>query len=145
SEIHPDYYRVPVADREALLAEHAAMAAADAASDNDEEDLAVNVRADLAAGTAETIENADSAPAADDDGDEADGGDADGDDADGGEASNSSDAAGDALPLTMSSPRLLGPEIESTAEADPDDQASDNPTDGEDNAQTDPQAAPPTP
>ena len=30
SEIHPDYYRIPVADREALLAEHAAMAAADA-------------------------------------------------------------------------------------------------------------------
>ena len=29
SEIHPDYYRIPVADREALLAEHAAMAAAE--------------------------------------------------------------------------------------------------------------------
>src|SRR5512143_1897608 len=54
SEIHPDYYRIPVADREALLAEHAAMAAADAASDNDEEDLAENIRADLASGTGET-------------------------------------------------------------------------------------------
>ena len=36
------------------------MAAADAASDNDEEDLAANVRADLAAGTAETTTSADS-------------------------------------------------------------------------------------
>lgn len=30
SEIHPDYYRIPVADREALLREHAAMAEDDA-------------------------------------------------------------------------------------------------------------------
>ena len=29
SEIHPDYYRIPIADREALLAEHAAAAAED--------------------------------------------------------------------------------------------------------------------
>src|SRR5499433_56157 len=43
SEIHPDYYRIPVADREALLAEHAAMAAEDAASDA-EDDLASNRR-----------------------------------------------------------------------------------------------------
>ncbi|MGE0719477.1 MAG: Rne/Rng family ribonuclease [Alphaproteobacteria bacterium] len=35
SEIHPDYYRIPVADREALLAEHAA--AADDEDDLDEE------------------------------------------------------------------------------------------------------------
>jgi len=33
AEIHPDYYQIPVADREALLAEEAAMAA-----EEDEED-----------------------------------------------------------------------------------------------------------
>src|SRR6201993_5305101 len=48
SEIHPDYYRIPVADREALPAEQAAMAAEDAASEA-EDDLAANVRADVAA------------------------------------------------------------------------------------------------
>ena len=37
SEIHPDYYQIPVADRQALLAEEAALAAeADAAEDEDE-------------------------------------------------------------------------------------------------------------
>jgi ribonuclease E len=38
-EIHPDYYRIPIADREALLAEERAMAAAQAARE-DEEDAA---------------------------------------------------------------------------------------------------------
>src|SRR5262245_40018717 len=57
SEIHPDYYRIPVADREALLAEHAAMAAEDAASDAEEdEDLAANEQADLAARATEPVE-----------------------------------------------------------------------------------------
>jgi ribonuclease E len=106
SEIHPDYYRIPVADREALLAEHAAMAAADAASDNDdEEDLAVNVQADLAASTpepAETVET--TSPPADDD--------------ESAEASAVTDETGDALPLTMSTPRLFGPEIEQTDESE---------------------------
>jgi len=130
SEIHPDYYRIPVADREALLAEHAAMAAADAASDNDEEDLAVNVRADLAASTTETTDNADAAAAPTDDDD-------------GAEASSSSDEAGEALPLAMSTARLFGPEIESTAEtAAADEPPSDDPTNGEDNASGDAQAAP---
>src|SRR4029450_5987167 len=32
SEIHPDYYRIPVADREALLAQHTALEAADEAA-----------------------------------------------------------------------------------------------------------------
>ncbi len=49
SEIHPDYYRIPVADREALLAEHAAMAAADERLGDGEDDLAGNLRADFAA------------------------------------------------------------------------------------------------
>src|SRR5882672_2869970 len=137
SEIHPDYYRIPVADREALLAEHAAMAAADAASDNDEEDLAVNARADLVASTAETTDSAGSAPADDSDND---------DDDDGGEAASSGDeAAGDALPLTMSTERLFGPEVESTTELEPDDQAaSDSSTDGAGNGSGEPQAPPPT-
>ncbi|HZF34795.1 MAG TPA: ribonuclease E/G, partial [Candidatus Angelobacter sp.] len=131
SEIHPDYYRIPVADREALLAEHAAMAAADAASDNDEEDLAVNGRADLAASTTETTDNADVAAAATDDDD------------DGAEASSSGDEAGEALPLMMSTARLFGPEIESTAEtAAADEPHGDDPTNGEDNAAGDAQAAP---
>ncbi|MFN7113866.1 MAG: ribonuclease E/G, partial [Alphaproteobacteria bacterium] len=38
-EIHPDYYRIPIADREALLAEERALAAAQAAKE-DEEDAA---------------------------------------------------------------------------------------------------------
>ncbi len=132
SEIHPDYYRIPVADREALLAEHAAMAAADAASDNDEEDLAVNVRADLATSSSETTDSADAAAAPDEDDD-------------GAEASSSSDEAGDALPLTMSTARLFGPEVESTSESGPGDgTAGDNPTNGEDNGASDQQVAPAT-
>src|SRR5471030_2157982 len=38
-EIHPDYYRIPIADREALLAEERALAAEQAARE-DEEDKA---------------------------------------------------------------------------------------------------------
>jgi ribonuclease E len=97
SEIHPDYYRIPVADREALLAEHAAMAAEEAASDA-EEDLAVNVRADLAASSSEAIQPPDGAsestdPAAADE-------------------ATPSEESGDALPLRMATERLYGPEIE---------------------------------
>jgi ribonuclease E len=129
SEIHPDYYRIPVADREALLAEHAAMAAADAASDNDdEEDLAANVQADLAASAPEVVESIEAAslPADDDDGAEASTS----------SDETSSDETGEALPLTMSTPRLLGPEIE----AGSDDAASeDTPSDdaASDEASTD--------
>ena len=36
SEVHPDYYQIPIADREALLAEEAAMAAEDAVDDEDD-------------------------------------------------------------------------------------------------------------
>ena len=133
SEIHPDYYRIPVADREALLAEHAAMAAADAASDNDdEEDLAVNVRADLATSSNETTDSAGAAsvPAEDDDA---------------AEASSASDEAGDALPLTMSTARLFGPEIESATESEPGDEAAgDNPAGAEENGAGDPQITPAT-
>ncbi len=38
SEIHPDYYRIPIADREALLAEEAAIKAAAEADEEDDED-----------------------------------------------------------------------------------------------------------
>ena len=135
SEIHPDYYRIPVADREALLAEHAAMAAADAASDNDDEDLAENIRADLASGTGETSDSgsAVTAPAEDDDG---------------GEPSSSSDQSGDALPLTMSTARLFGPEIEATTTSESDDEAAgdeataEQPTDGEGDGSRDQQQVP---
>jgi len=131
SEIHPDYYRIPVADREALLAEHAAMAAADAASDNDdEEDLAANVQADLAASAPEPAESVGAAPVpADED--------------DGAEAVASSDETGEALPLTMSTPRLFGPEIEPTDEAAPSVEAStDVAPEAESNGSGDPQIAP---
>src|SRR5690606_21165654 len=37
SEIHPDYYRIPVADREALLAEEAALSHAEDADEADDE------------------------------------------------------------------------------------------------------------
>jgi ribonuclease E len=131
SEIHPDYYRIPVADREALLAEHAAMAAADAASDNDdEEDLAANVQADLAASAPEPVESVDAAaPPADED--------------DGAEAASSDDETGEALPLTMSTPRLFGPEIEPAGDAAPTGEAStDVPPAGEINGSGDPQLSP---
>jgi ribonuclease E len=131
SEIHPDYYRIPVADREALLAEHAAMAAADAASDNDEEDLAVNVRADLAASAAEAIESTGSAGAT-----------AQADEGDGAEVSSSSDEAGDALPMTMSSPRFFGPEVESAEEPAAGEAVNNSPADSEDHGADDAQIAP---
>jgi ribonuclease E len=47
SEIHPDYYRIPVEDREAILAEHAAMQDADDHGADGEEDLASNLRSDI--------------------------------------------------------------------------------------------------
>src|SRR5690606_12202350 len=37
-EIHPDYYRIPIADREALLAEERALAAAQAAREDEEDE-----------------------------------------------------------------------------------------------------------
>ena len=37
-EIHPDYYRIPIADREALLAEERAIAAAQAAKEDEEDE-----------------------------------------------------------------------------------------------------------
>ena len=110
------------------------MAAADAASDNDEEDLAENIRADLASGTGETIDSGGAATApADDD--------------DGGEASSSSDQSGDALPLTMSTARLFGPEIEATTVSESDDEAAgdeaavEQPTDGQGDGSHDQQHA----
>src|SRR5262249_3918666 len=93
SEIHPDYYRIPGADREALLAEHAAMAAEDAASDA-EEDLAANVRADLT-----------TAGDKDPDGDPANG-------ENGEDESVIAESEGDALPLLSSPDRLAGPVVE---------------------------------
>jgi ribonuclease E len=98
SEIHPDYYRIPVADREALLAEHAAMAAEDAASDA-EEDLAVTGRADVAASAAEVPEATGGAVESNDPGDESD-------------MATNGEGSGEAVPLRMTSERLLGPEIE---------------------------------
>ncbi|HUL04878.1 MAG TPA: Rne/Rng family ribonuclease [Candidatus Acidoferrum sp.] len=125
SEIHPDYYRIPVADREALLAEHAAMAAADAASDNDdEEDLATNTQADLAASAPEPAETIDAAPPSADDDEGADASRSSDEEA---EAAGPSDETGEALPLTMSTPRLFGPEIEAGGdEASSDEAPSDD-------------------
>jgi ribonuclease E len=125
SEIHPDYYRIPVADREALLAEHAAMAAEDAASDA-EEDLAANVRSDLAT-SAEVPETAGGAvesnePINDND------------------AATEGEESGEAVPLRMTSEKLLGPEIvqdDAAAIAAP---ASES--DGEAETASPPEAAP---
>ena len=44
SEIHPDYYQIPVADREALLAEERAYAKAQAAEEEKSENEAVKSR-----------------------------------------------------------------------------------------------------
>ncbi|WP_420347271.1 Rne/Rng family ribonuclease [Pelagibius sp.] len=51
SEIHPDYYRIPIADREALLAEEAALRSdpADEAPDDVEVDVEVGTEAETAA------------------------------------------------------------------------------------------------
>ncbi len=59
-EIHPDYYRIPIADREALIAEERAIAAAQAARE-DEEDAA-----ELAA-AGESIEDYETSPGEGDD------------------------------------------------------------------------------
>jgi ribonuclease E len=93
SEIHPDYYRIPVADREALLAEHAAMAAEDAASDA-EEDLAANSRADL---TMSADKDSDGDPANGENGED---------------ESSVAEGEGDTLPLLSSPDRLAGPVLE---------------------------------
>ena len=37
SEIHPDYYQIPVADREALMEEERALAEADARAEEEDE------------------------------------------------------------------------------------------------------------
>jgi len=63
SEIHPDYYphsRSPIA--RPCWPSMRRWRPADAASDNDEEDLAVNARADLVASTAETTDSVGSRP-----------------------------------------------------------------------------------
>lgn len=51
SEIHPDYYRIPIADREALLAEEAALRSdpADEAPDDVEADVEADVEVETAA------------------------------------------------------------------------------------------------
>lgn len=80
SEIHPDYYQIPVADREALLAEEMAFATADAEEDEvkpkkrrsrrrkkvetSDEDAA-EVTADSNAAEAETAQDADAADSPD--------------------------------------------------------------------------------
>ena len=53
-EVHPDYYRIPIADREALLAEERAIAAAQAAREEAEDEAA------LAAGLEESADGTDS-------------------------------------------------------------------------------------
>ncbi len=134
SEIHPDYYRIPVADREALLAEHAAMAAEEAASEA-EEDLAANTRADLAASTGDVpsdVENAAEPGVAGDD-DAAEAGDGDAREVDDGEA----------MPLRMTSEKLLGPEIEPGETAATETVAEDAAAEGEDDVAETP--APPSP
>ena len=130
SEIHPDYYRIPVADREALLAEHAALAAEEAASEADE-DLAANVRADIAASAAEIPETTGGAVESNDPGEDSEVEAATKEDesdtaassettnnGDGSEIATQSDEYGEAVPLRMASEKLYGPEIEPESAAD---------------------------
>ena len=56
SEIHPDYYQIPVADREALLAEEAAQQLAEAAEEGREAENGADVEAPGEAGTAPASE-----------------------------------------------------------------------------------------
>ncbi|GAB4224570.1 MAG: hypothetical protein Tsb0032_29450 [Kiloniellaceae bacterium] len=62
SEIHPDYYRIPIADREALLAEEAALKSepADEAPDDSEIDLP-DLEETEAAGAGETLDGEEAA------------------------------------------------------------------------------------
>ena len=56
SEIHPDYYQIPVADREALLAEEAAQQLAEAAEEGREAENGADVETPGEAGTAPASE-----------------------------------------------------------------------------------------
>lgn len=56
SEIHPDYYQIPAADRQALLDEEAQDAVADAASDEDGADASSRVAAEKTEETTEETE-----------------------------------------------------------------------------------------
>jgi ribonuclease E len=106
SEIHPDYYRIPVADREALIAEHTALEAADEAEADGDEDLAANLRADFHTSTDIAIEAPETVTPADTPSvlEEAEG------ETDGG-ASHEAEDADHALPLIAHGERLVGPEI----------------------------------
>ncbi len=83
SEIHPDYYRIPIADREALLAEEAALRSdpADEAPDDVEADVEVEAEAETAAhdnaGADDSVEaaeaSADGAPGYDEEHDDTSG------------------------------------------------------------------------
>ncbi|MBC6404580.1 MAG: Rne/Rng family ribonuclease [Rhodospirillales bacterium] len=63
SEIHPDYYRIPVADREALLAEEAAIRAAAEAGNKDDEEPVLESAKSSAAITTEIVETGAGEPA----------------------------------------------------------------------------------
>jgi len=96
SEIHPDYYRIPVADREALLAEHAAMAAEDAASDADD-DVPARTRSERSPRPEQAPES---------------------DHHDGDDEAAAADAENGALPLLAPVDRLFGPVVEGDVAGD---------------------------
>ena len=75
SEIHPDYYQIPVADREALVAEEAAQQLAEAAEEGGEAENGADVEAP--GGTGDEEGPATEAPSDGDEEGPADGGDAD--------------------------------------------------------------------
>ncbi len=138
SEIHPDYYQIPVADREALLAEEEALTRAEAEDEQQERPKSRRRRrrgrtaAEKTADTAETVSApADAAPAA-----EAEAGAA----ADAGEGAEGADIAG----LGVIEPDSPAPELvadfgdgEGAAESPADGDAADDGSDTDDRADDD--------
>ena len=77
SEIHPDYYQIPVADREALVAEEAAQQLAEAAEEGPEAENGADIEAPGGTGDEAGAATAAEAPSDGDEEGPADGGDAD--------------------------------------------------------------------
>ena len=77
SEIHPDYYQIPVADREALVAEEAAQQLAEAAEEGPEAENGADIEAPGGTGDEASPATAAEAPSDGDEEGPADGGDAD--------------------------------------------------------------------
>lgn len=125
-EIHPDYYRIPIADREALLAEERAIAAEQAAREDEEDE------AELAA-QGQSIEDLDLEDDDEEDDEE--------------EAAAHAEAAPDAPPINTSSiaaeieKESISGEVDEDDEDDEEDDDTEETAEGEDDEGEETQAA----